>query len=89
MNSIKLAFAVSLFAVSLLCLSTRSIAADSATIRIQTDVVNENHVPTPCRITTRILDKKGKQVKEVSVDKTIPGDTTASVDQECAVDHPY
>ena len=68
-------------------ISTRSIAADSATIRIQTDVVNENHVPTPCQITTRIVDKNGKQVKEVSVDKTIPGDATASVDQECAVDH--
>ena len=69
-------------------ISTRSIAADSALIRIQTDVVNENHVPTTCRITTCIIDKNGNQVKEVSVDKTIPGDATVSLDQECAISHP-
>ncbi len=69
-------------------ISTRSIAADSAVIRIQTDVQNENHGPTACEITTSIIDKHGKQVKEISVQRTVPGDATASVDQECALAQP-
>ena len=50
----------------------RGIAADSATIRIQTDVQNESPVPTPCEITTRILDKNGKQVKELLLFRNDP-----------------
>ena len=45
--------------------------ASSATVRVQTHVINEFTIPKPCVVTTTILDSSGAEVQTISNTKTL------------------
>lgn len=74
---------------------TQSIAADhsTATVRVQTNVVNETKDPKSVILTTQIVDAQGNVVASDQQQKTlapnfVPGDQTPVFDETLTVPHP-
>ncbi|MDR3413533.1 MAG: glycoside hydrolase family 2 TIM barrel-domain containing protein [Formivibrio sp.] len=55
-----------------ICIRTPQIAKDNATVEVSTRVCNERNEPSPCSLSTTILDHEGVTVKEVTLDGEVP-----------------
>lgn len=73
-------------------------AGASSTVRIQTEIRNDNASSTPCTVQTDIVDPNGTIVSTISSTQTIPASTTVTFDQTTPAvsnpllwhpDHPY
>lgn len=61
--------------------TTPKVSADSATVNVKTEVVNESAIAKNCGLRSEVLDASGQVVASLSATQTIPAGKTVTFDQ--------